>query len=158
MIYKLVFNDLESLWKYVQKEIKEVMKDEVVEAIKEVEQETIQEVVLDTYTPSYYDRRSEESNGEEGLMSRDNMVADYVETRDSIQVNITNDTRGNPDYPNSTSGYIDEMVEYGEYTWKNSEIYKKKLPRPFTKITQKKIDESDIVVKTIKNNIDFEIK
>ena len=158
MIYKLVFNDLESLWKYVQKEIKEVMKDEVVEAIKEVEQETIQEVVLDTYTPSYYDRRREESNGEEGLMSRDNMVADYVETRDSIQVNITNDTRGNPDYPNSTSGYIDEMVEYGEYTWKNSEIYKKKLPRPFTKITQKKIDESDIVIKTIKNNIDFEIK
>lgn len=154
----MVFNDLESLWKYAQKEIKEVMKDEVVEAIKEVEQETIQEVVLDTYTPSYYDRRSEESNGEEGLMSRDNMVADYVETRDSIQVNITNDTRGNSDYPNSTSGYIDEMVEYGEYTWKNSEIYKKKLPRPFTKITQKKIDESGIVIKTIKNNIDFEIK
>lgn len=155
----MVFNDLESLWKYAQKEIKDVMKNEVVEVIKDVEQETIQEVVLDVYTPTYYDRRSEESNGEEGLISRDNMVADYVETKNSIEINITNDTRGNTDYPKSTSGYIDEIVEYGEmYTWEQSEIYKSKLPRPFTSVTQKKIDDSDIVVKTIKSNIDFEIK
>lgn len=154
----MVFKDLDSLWKYAQKEIKDVMKNEVVEVIKDVEQETIQEVVLDAYTPTYYDRRSEESNGEDGLISKDNMVADYIETKDSIQVNVTNDTKGNSDYPNSTNGFIDEMVEYGEYTWKNSEIYRRKLPRPFTAITQRKINESNIIVDTIKNNVDFEIK
>lgn len=155
----MVFEDLDSLWKYAQKEIKKVMKDEVVETIKDVEQETIQEVVLDAYTPSYYDRRSEESNGEEGLISRGNMNADYIETKDSIQVNVTNDTRGNTAYTNSTNGFIDEIIEFGEgYTWKNSETYRRKLPRPFTAITQRKINESNIIVDTIKNNVDFEIK
>lgn len=155
----MVFNDLDSLWKYAQKEIKNVMKNEVVEVIKDVEQETIQEVVLDAYNPTYYDRRSEESNGEEGLISRSNMVANYDEGSNHIQINITNDTRGNMDYPNSTSDYIDEIIEYGQsYTWKESEIYKAKLPRPFTEITQKKIDDSDIVLKTVKNNVNFEIK
>lgn len=155
----MVFKGLDSLWKYAQKEIKDVMKNEVVEVIKDVEQETIQEVVLDAYTPTYYDRRSEESNGEDGLISKDNMVADYIETKNSIEVNVTNDTKGNSAYPKSTSGFIDEIIEYGDsYSWGYSEIARKKLPRPFTEVTQKKIDQSNIVIETIKNNIDFEIK
>lgn len=155
----MAFNDLESLWKYAKKEIKDVMKNECVEEIKDVEQETIQEVVLDAYSPTYYDRRSEESNGEEGLISKKNMVADFVESENFIEVNITNDTLGNSAYSGSTSGYIDEVIEYGEgYTWQGSQIAIKKMPRPFTEITQKKIDDGEIIAKTIKNNVDFEIK
>lgn len=153
------FKDLDSLWKYAQKEIKDVMKNEVIEAIKDVEQEVIQEVVLDAYEPAYYDRRSEESEGKEGLISRENMIPDYVEGKDYIEVNVTNDTRGDTDYPGSTNDFIDEIIEYGTgYTWTESEIYKSKLPRPFTAVTQERIDNSGIVEKIIKNKVSFEIK
>lgn len=155
----MAFNDLESLWKYAQKEIKNVMKNEVVDVIKDVEQKVIQRVVLDAYEPTAYDRRSEMGNGEEGLISKDNMVADYEEGSNFIQINVTNDTKGNTAYSYSTSGYIDEIVEFGEgYTWKQSEIYKTKLPRPFTATTQEEIDNSDIIENTIKKNVNFEIK
>lgn len=155
----MVFDDLESLWKYAKKEIKNAVKNEVVDEIKNVEQETIQEVVLDAYTPTYYDRRSEVSSGEEGLISKKNMVADYTEGDNFIEVNITNDTRGNSNYVGSTSGYIDEIIEFGEgYTWQGSQLAIKKMPRPFTEVTQKKIDDGEIVARTIKNAIDFEIK
>lgn len=155
----MAFNDLESLWKYAKKEIKNIVKNELVEKMKDVEQEVIQEVVLDTYSPTYYDRRSEESNGEEGLISKDNMVADYKEGANYVEINMTNDTRGNTSYPHSTGGFIDEIIEYGEgYTWTGSQIYKNKQPRPFTKETQSKIDNSNIVEETIRNSAKFEIK
>lgn len=153
------FSDLESLWTYVKDEVKDIAKNEIVEKIKDVEQKVIQEVVLDAYKPSYYDRRSEgESN--DGLISRDNMVADYVESSNSIYIEMTNDTKGNSDYPNSTNDYIDEIIEYGtDYTWQNSKIYKDMpFPRPFTKETQKRLDNSVVIERAIVENLDFEIK
>lgn len=155
----MVFDDLESLWKYAKKEITKTMKVEVVDEIKNIEQEVIQEVVLDAYSPSMYTRRSEESNGEDGLISKNNMTPHFAESNNSIFVDVTNDTKGNSKYEDSTSGYIDEIIEYGDgYSWTHSRIAKSKLPRPFTEVTQERLDSSDIVEKTIRNNIDFEIK
>ena len=155
----MVFNDLDSLWKYAKKEIKRSMKTEVVDEIKNTEQEVIQEVVLDAYQPSMYARRSEQGNNEDGLISKKNMTPHYSESDNYIQIDITNDTKGNTEYPLSTSGYIDEVVEYGkEYSWIYSEIARSKLPRPFTAVTQERVNSSDIVERTVKNNVDFEIK
>lgn len=153
------FDDLESLWNYAKKEIKKTMKNEVVEKMKDVEQEVIQEVVLNAYDSSYYDRRSESTDGREGLISRDNMKPTYIDKKDGISIEMTNDTRGNTNYPNSTNDFIDEIVESGQgYTWKSSEIYKNQQARPFTKETQERLDSSDIIEKTIIRNSKFEIK
>lgn len=154
----MVFDDLESLWNYAKEEIKNVMKNEVVEEIKNIEQEVIQEEVLDVYSPTYYDRRSE-TGDDDGLISKSNMIADYVDFDNSIMINITNDTRGNDTYPFSENTYIDEIIESGKgYTWKGSGIYKNPIARPFTENTQKRVDDGNVVLKTIRKYVGFETK
>lgn len=154
------FNDLESLWKYATDDIKKTMKTNGVEKMKDIEQDVIKEVVLDSYNPKYYDRRSENGSND-GLISRDNMKAyPSVDNKKELVIEMTNDTKGNREYPNSTNGYIDEIIEYGNgYTWTGSDIYlNMPFPRPFTEETQRRLDESGIVEQIIKDSSTYEIE
>lgn len=78
------FNNLDSLFKYIEKKTNEVMDNEVSKTVKENMSEAINDSVYDVYSPNYYDRRKLHG----GLSDTDNMT---VEQKDG-SITVRNDT------------------------------------------------------------------
>jgi hypothetical protein len=53
------FNDLNSLYSYLEKQISETLKKEVFEEVRDVEIEQIEETVIKSYEPQKYRRRKD---------------------------------------------------------------------------------------------------
>lgn len=90
--------------------------------------------VLDKYDPKTYERRSENGayNGTTGIADE----RSYEITVDGLDMTIESCVQGNPRYENSKDGWdpgdITNIIESGNgYNWKNSEIYKHPMPRPW---------------------------
>jgi hypothetical protein len=141
-------DQLEELMAKLQEQVQDAVKNNVVETIKDVETEHIREDVYNTYTPTMYQRRYEDN----GLIDGENMKEVIKKEDNTISLDITNDTLGNPD---PTVGYIDSIIESGEgYTWKNSEIYQEQpYPRPFTENTYKDLEENKQHVIALKEGL-----
>ena len=141
-------DQLEELMAKLQEQVQDVVKNNVVETIKDVETEHIREDVYNTYTPTMYQRRYEDN----GLIDGENMKEVIKKEYNTISLDITNDTLGNPD---PTVGYIDSIIESGEgYKWKNSEIYQEQpYPRPFTENTYKDLEENKQHITALKEGL-----
>lgn len=90
--------------------------------------------VLDMYAPAVYVRRSENGayNGTTGIADEKS----YEITVQDLTMTIESCVQGNPRYENSKDGWdpgdITGIIESGHgYNWKNSEIYRNPIPRPW---------------------------
>lgn len=151
------FKDLKSLFKHIEKNVAESMKDEVAETVKEVEQEAIENVVYDAYSgehPWVYERRKDDG----GLSDKENMHEVVTVVNGNVILSITNMTTGSqePDL------YIAPLVEfgdnagYGEYQYKfnrDNTAYQYLQPRPFTEATIENLRESGVHVIALKDSL-----
>lgn len=151
-------NQLKELRKQLMSRVKKVAQKDMTEEIKDVEIRTIKTSVYDAYSPTMYIRRY----GNNGIIDKKNINVHFTDNVNAISMSITNDTRGNTWWPNSTSGYIEHIIEDGVgYTWTRSDIYKEQpYPRPFTKNTINDLKQNKEHVKALKdglqkNNIDI---
>lgn len=90
--------------------------------------------VLDKYSPTAYQRRSENGafNGTTGIADE----RSYEVTVQDLTMKIESCVQGNPRYESSRDGWdtgdITGIIESGHgYNWKNSEIYRHPIPRPW---------------------------
>jgi hypothetical protein len=155
------FNSTKDLFKYINEQIEDTMKDEVLETVRDVEQEKIQEVVYDAYRPTEDRWERRYSNG--GLMDRDNIrIEEFDKTNDGYSMFIKNMTGGNPtanpvqdftDAPN----YLAGIIEYGRpdkkgyYTWGSNHDFMK--PRPFTYETIRELERTLLHVHAMKRGL-----
>lgn len=65
----MTFKNLDTLMKYIQDDIQDVLRNEVAETVKEHMQEAVQSTVYDAYEPKYYSRRM----GNGGLLDSGNI-------------------------------------------------------------------------------------
>lgn len=144
-------NSLQQLREQLISRAREVAQKDMTEKIKDVEIAVIEKTVYDTYWPTMYIRRY--SNN--GMIDRKNINAQFTDNINGISMYVTNDTRGNTWWPNSTSGYIEHIVEDGVgYTWTESKIYKQQpYPRPFTKDTINDLKQNKQHVQALKNGL-----
>ena len=92
------FDDLDDLFRYIEKQTQDVMKKEVADKAKQAMSEAVQSSVYDVYDPKYYTRRGK--NG--GLSDTNNY--DVYEIPDGIEV--VNNTP--PD--NGSSVDLDDII------------------------------------------------
>lgn len=141
-------NDLDDFLKELKRDMTTAVRTEVIEVMKDIQQETIDDVVYNSYSPSYYDRRGDE----DGLRDRDNMKVDVMIRGDNMNIEMTNETRGNTSYTGSTNGYIADIIESGQGYW-NSSLDERIGARPFQEETQNRIDSGSEIEKTIENTL-----
>lgn len=65
----MTFKNIDSLFKHIEKQVQDTMKNEVADAVKNNMAEAVQTSVYNAYNPMYYKRRMQ--NG--GLIDKDNM-------------------------------------------------------------------------------------
>lgn len=142
---KDVYEDLDSLFADLLKDIQTSVAQEIAEQIIDIEQDIIDENVYETFEPRVYERR--EDGG--GLRSRENMDIKIKSNDNGVTVEVTNITKGNSDYKNYYRGYIQPLIEEGRYTWT-----RRPPARPFVDDVQKEIDKNaeDIVEEALSKN------
>lgn len=116
----MTFNNLNSLFAHLEKEIRHTLQDEVAETVKDHMSETIQLNVYNTYSPMYYERRGEQG----GLIDKRNMEAtvngDTLTVKDIAPLDN-----------GSTKYDLDAIIEFG---WGNQPF-----PRPFYDGTEERL-------------------
>ena len=117
------YDNLDDLFRYIEKQTKDVMKKEVADEAKQSMSEAVQSSVYDVYAPKYYTRRGK--NG--GLADTDNY--DVYEIPDGIEV--VNNTP--PD--NGSSVDLDDIICNG--------LGQQPFPRDFYKETIDTLNRSD---------------
>lgn len=96
------FNNLNDLFKHIEKNVQDALKDDVAEAVKETMADTIQQNVYNVYSPMIYTRRGEQG----GLIDKRNMEATL--NGDTLTVkDIAPLDNGRTDYD------LDEIIENG---------------------------------------------
>ena len=142
---KDVYEDLDSLFVDLLKDIQTSVAQEIAEQIIDIEQDIIDENVYEAFEPRVYERR--EDGG--GLRSRENMDIKIKSNDNGVTVEVTNITKGNSDYKNYYRGYIQPLIEEGMYMWT-----RRPPARPFVDDVQKEIDKNaeDIVEEALSKN------
>lgn len=142
---KDVYEDLDSLFADLLKDIQTSVAQEIAEQIIDIEQDIIDENVYEAFEPRVYERR--EDGG--GLRSRENMDIKIKSNDNGVTVEVTNITKGNSDYKNYYRGYIQPSIEEGRYMWT-----RRPPARPFVDDVQKEIDKNaeDIVEEALSKN------
>lgn len=135
------FDDINVLINEIKGEIVEVLAQEVFEKIKEVELEHIETDVWNAYLERQYEWR-----GSGGINDPDNLEREIDISGDEIELKVINNT-----LPVRDDGMLDEIIEYG-FGMKNKPYSK---PRPFIKNTQQEIEDSKIVEKILKEQLDY---
>ncbi len=77
----MAFKNLDTLFKHIQKQVNDTMKNEVADAVKDNMAEAVQTSVYDAYSPMYYKRRMQ--NG--GLIDKDNMEVTEIPNGISVR-------------------------------------------------------------------------
>lgn len=151
------FKDLNSLFKYIEKNVVEIMKSEVSEAVKDEQQRQINEIVYKAYSPFVYERRNW-YEGDGGLADREVMVAEVGKTKDGIVLSVINLAKGQ----DQEHLYIAPLVEYGhdnghgEYQYpynRDNTEWKFLQARPFTKETIDALKRSGLHVEVLKQEL-----
>ena len=144
-------SNLSQLRQLIQDHVKKIAVEEMAESVKQVESDEIEKEVYEQYSPTQYIRRKEN----EGLIDKNNMQVYSNETDKGINIEITNDTKGNENYKNHEVGFIDEIIEKGEgYTWENSEIANMQpYPRPFTEKTIENLQQNKQYIDVLKKEM-----
>ncbi|MGL4450747.1 MAG: hypothetical protein ACRCX8_18990 [Sarcina sp.] len=132
------FEDIEGFMSALNKAIEMALRSVVDEEVKRLVVEVIQEEVYDTYIPNHYERRH--SSG--GFADEGNLKVEFNSSGDGVNVDITNETRGNGD---ARGKYIDTIIESGSgYKWNG-----KPPARPFAEIAEKRIIAEQIVERAL---------
>lgn len=142
---KDVYENLDSLFADLLKDIQTSVAQEIAEQIIDIEQDIIDENVYEAFEPRVYERREDEG----GLRSRENMDIKIKSNDNGVTVEVTNITKGNSDYKNYYRGYIQPLIEEGRYMWT-----RRPPARPFVDDVQKEIDKNaeDIVEEALSKN------
>lgn len=121
------FNDLNSLFSHLEKEIKKTMLDDVVKASKQTMSEKIKTTVYDAYSPKYYDRKKERY----GLQDQEHNMGIY-ELDNGFELRNTR-----VDWDGGSYRDVAYRVEYGYGS--GDEPYNQ--PRPFHAETAKELEK-----------------
>lgn len=127
------FDNLDDLFRYIEKQTKDVMKKEVADEAKQAMSEAVQASVYDAYVPKYYTRRGK--NG--GLADTDNY--DVYEIPNGIEV--VNNTP--PD--NGSSVDLDDIICNG--------LGQQPFPRDFYKEAIDILNRSDDLRAALKEGL-----
>lgn len=127
------FDDLDDLFRYIEKQTQDVMKKEVADEAKQAMSEAVQASVYDVYDTKYYTRRGKSG----GLSDMDNY--DVYEIPDGIEV--VNNTP--PD--NGSSVDLDDIICNG--------LGQQPFPRDFYKETIDILNRSDDLRAALKEGL-----
>lgn len=148
-----VFNNLDELYKYVEKNVSSIAENELFDEIKDTFHKHVIEDVYDTYEPKKYLRR----HGAGGLADESNIeLTSFKDNGGSVSMEIENTATGRTP---TKSGYrengvrIDYQIETGIYMWTNSDG--EPGARPFIENTVNELERKDIchdvLTKELKN-------
>ena len=99
----MTFDNLNSLFSYIERQVQETMKTDVADAVKRTMSRAVNTSVYDVYQPKRYKRRKD--NG--GLSDMDN----YLVTEIPSGIEIVNDT---PLDNGGNTPRLDELIVYGK--------------------------------------------
>lgn len=149
------FKSLNDLFKYIEKNVTEIMEKDVAQAVKDEQQRQINDLVYEAYEPYVYQRRMW-SNG--GLGDEEVMVATIGKTADGVVLSVVNLARGS----NQEHLYIAPLVEYGHdnghgkyqhpYNRDNT-AWKFLRSRPFTEATIDALKKSGLHIEVMKQEL-----
>lgn len=137
------FDSIEELCNYLKnEELPRILLTDVYDKVAEIEQESIDTEVYDVYNPRKYIRRKTEG----GLQDKDNIQPDVDLGGDDLTLEIINMTTVSPDSDDYSQGtYLDELIEYGKHEMATPYD----MPRPYTQVTQDKIDNNPKLIESI---------
>lgn len=150
------FKDINSLLKYIQKQMNATMKEEVAQEVKFEEQRQIQKIVYEAYPNPYaYDRRMYDDGG---LQDLDMMVAVTEVRKNEVILSVVNMAKGQDE----EDLYIAPLIEYGdgeghgEYQYKfnrDHSSWRYLQSRPFTAETIDALRRSGKHIKAFKDGM-----
>jgi len=106
------FKNLNELFKYINKNIKETLNDEVADSVRFEEQKQIEKVVYEPYQPNAYKRRR---YSDDGLQDVDMMVAVVEQRGNEVILSVVNMAKGQ----DQEDLYIAPLIEYGDPSMSN---------------------------------------
>ena len=141
------FDSIESLCKYAQENIDDVLDKDVSQVVTAQEQAEIQEKVYNVYPhPKIYERRKE--NG--GLIDENNM---YHTVQDG-ELTVTNDTPINEKYKVYDHGLtLNQMILEGrdyDYPFGPHSPYPYEQPRDYVQATEDELENNNMCTETLK--------
>jgi hypothetical protein len=149
------FDDLDSLFDYVKKDIGKSLEQEVYQIVKDTEKSHIQSDVYDIYTPVVYERRGLN----DGLIADENIVGNMI---DNTTLTVTNITLPNPNARDkdlvTTDKNLPELIEYGHNTNGNKYDFARSdreymKPRPFTHNTIEELEATGAHTRALKQGL-----
>lgn len=145
------FSDIEVLLSDVQQSINNVLENEVMDVVRKVEMQHIKEDVLDVYSPTTYQRRSQR-----GIDDERNIVSELKNNK----LTVYNIAEFNDGYLTKNHGKgLAYMINEGgntehdyEYGFRTIEA-PYSMPRPFIDNTIEELDNTDIIEKTLEKGL-----
>lgn len=139
-------DDVSNLLMELQKDILRVSDSKLDKEIRDVYREEV-DFMYEEYNPTQYKRRYDNK----GFIDETNWDTEVnISKTGNIEYTLTNETE--------TSGRglyrLDEIIEEGKYTWKNSQIYKDQQKRPVYERTENRLASEQVV----ENILDSELK
>lgn len=143
-----------ALVKAVQKKVNDAMKHEVLETVKDKYKEHIQTDVYDTYSPTVYNRRGNNS----GLIADENIAGEMKgNTLEVKDIAFPNESISQPQtlYDPSDPTQFAKWIEYGQtYNGKAKYLFNRDMsgevwanPRPFTENTIDELKSNPSIIK-----------
>lgn len=130
----MTFKNLDTLMKYIQDDIQDVLRNEVAETVKSHMQEAIQTDVYDAYDPKYYTRRLENGGLIDGNNIETAVSGNTLTVRDKAPLD-----NGRTDYA------LDDIIihSYGNQPF----------PRDFISSTEERLIKTNDHVEAMKNGL-----
>lgn len=130
----MVFKNLDSLFKHIEKQVQDTMENEVADAVKDNIAEAVQTSVYDAYNPMYYKRRMQ--NG--GLIDKDNMEVTEIPNGISVR-DVAPLDNGRRDFS------LDEIIVNG--------LGNQPFERDFYTETKERLSENNDHVEALKHGL-----
>lgn len=130
----MTFKNLDSLFKYIEKQVQDTMENEVVDAVKDNMAEAVQTSVYDAYSPMYYKRRMQ--NG--GLIDKNNMEVTEIPNGIAVR-DVAPLDNGRRDFS------LDEIIVNG--------LGNQPFERDFYAETKEKLSENNDHVEALKQGL-----
>lgn len=150
------FNNLNDLFKHLQKKVTDTMNDEVAYIVKFEEQRQIEDSVYSVYPQPYVYERRRFNDG--GLQDIEMMVSTVSIQGNNVVLSVVNEARGK----DQEDLYLAPLVEYGDNTGHGEYQYKYNRDmtswqylqsRPFTSNTIEALRRSGAHIKAFKDGM-----